>query len=185
MNNRHWARPSNYVFFLMLLCSAAITQLFRCPPLSAQEATCRDVLRVSLRPRERGDKDDLRAREFLWEHWSKKQCADLFQTTWSREGVKSEFHYHISPSERNTVRLTVNFSSLKDSSAVQGLAVPASGTVEVPVPGPGSYEAYIVERVRREDPNATAIAISGVAYLPPSKYRLRFKDKDGKLITDF
>ena len=70
------------------------------------------------------------ARGFLWQHWSEKKCGELFLTAWSREGVRTDSRYKIGPVQ-DAMLLTVNLSRTDDPSAqVDGLAVPASGTVK-------------------------------------------------------
>jgi hypothetical protein len=144
-------------------------------------------MHVELHMADRTSGKEAEARGFLWQHWSEKKCGELFLTTWSREGVRTDSRYKVGLVQ-DAILLTVNLSRADDPSApVDGLAVPASGTVKKTSPENTSYLAYSVERIKPEVPYdvATAKVIESTESLPPSKYRLRFKDKDGKVITDF
>jgi hypothetical protein len=172
-------------FRLVFLCVLALVQFFQSTALAGQDTDCKDTMRLELHMADHGKAAE--ARGFLWQHWSEKRCGELFLTAWSREGVRTDSRYKIGPVQ-DAMLLTVNLSRTDDPSApVDGLAVPASGTVKKTSPESTSYLAYSVERVRPEVPYdvATAKVIENTESLPPSKYRLRFKDKDGKVITDF
>jgi hypothetical protein len=165
----------------------ALVQLFPSIVLAGQDTDCKDTMRVELHIADRASGKEAEARGFLWQHWSEKKCGELFLTTWSREGVRTDSRYKVGP-VRDAMLLTVNLSRADDPSApVDGLAVPASGSVKKTAPESTSYLAYSVERIKPEAPYdvATAKVVESTESLPPSKYRLRFKDKDGKVITDF
>lgn len=164
----------------------ALGQLFPSTVLAGQDTDCKDTMRVEARGADRATAK-AEARGFLWQHWSEKKCGILFLTGWSREGVRTDSRYKIGLVQ-DAMLLTVNLSRTDDPSApVDGLAVPASGSIKRAAPESTSYLAYSVERVKPEVPYdvATAKVIESTESLPPSKYRLRFKDKDGKVITDF
>lgn len=177
-----WLGLGSHLVFLYVL---ALVQFFSSAALAGQDTDCKDTMRLELHMADHGKA--AKARGFLWQHWSEKKCGELFLTAWSREGVRTDSRYKIGP-VHDAMLLTVNLSRTDDPSApVDGLAVPASGTVKKTSPESTSYRAYSVERVRPEVPYdvATAKVIESTESLPPSKYRLRFKDKDGKVITDF
>ena len=170
-----------------LLCMLALG-FFANTGLSGNAADCGDTMRIELHVARRSSGKEAEARGFLWQHWSEKKCGELLLTTWSREGVRTDSRYKIGPVQNDMMLLTVNLSRADDTSApVDGLAVPASGGVKRTVAESTSYVAFSVERITPQAPYdvATAKAIESTGFLPPSKYRLRFKDKDGKVITDF
>lgn len=173
-------------FCRLFLCVLALMQFLPSTALAGQDTDCKDTMRVELHQANRAS-GKAEARGFLWQHWSQKKCGELFLTGWSREGVKTDSRYKVGLVQ-DAMLLTVNLSRADDPSApVDGLAVPASGSIMRAVPESTSYQAYSVERVKPEVPHdvATAKVIESAESLPPSKYRLRFKDKDGKVITDF
>jgi len=170
----------------MLLRMLALVQFFQSTGLAGQATDCKEAMRVELRQANRAS-GKAEARGFLWQHWSEKKCGELFLTAWSREGVRTDSHYKVSL-VRDAMLLTVDLSRADDPSVpVDGLAVPASGGIKLAAPESTSYLAYSVERVEPDVPYdvATAKVIESAKSLPSSKYRLRFKDKDGKVITDF
>ena len=84
--------------------------------------------------------------------------------------------------------LTVNIARREDPEAVIGMAVTASGQVVRPSVENTDYEAFSIDRigrVRAPFVMETAPALNNRKSLPASKYSLRFKDKDGKVITDY
>jgi hypothetical protein len=118
---------------------------------------------------------------------SEKKCGVLFLTGWSREDVRTDSRYKVGLVQDAMV-LTVNLSRTDDPSApVDGLTVPALGGIKRAAPESSSYPAYSVERVKPEVPYdvVTAKVIESTKSLPSSEYRLRFKDKEGKVVTDF
>jgi len=163
--------------------------LLHAAALLGQETGCTNVLRSEISGlREEGVRKFAEAREFLWSHWLNKNCAELFLTTWSREGVRTDSHYKIEKIGSNGIVLRVTLSRKDDPSApVDGLAVPPSGQIPRTVSETDSYQASTIERIEVRVPfdveKAKTIPESEV--VPPSKYHLRFKDKDGKVITDF
>jgi hypothetical protein len=171
----------------VFLCAVATVQFVPSTALAEQGTDCKDTMRLELHMADRASGKAAEARGFLWQHWSEKKCGELFLTTWSREGVKTDSRYKIGLVQ-DAMLLTVNLSRTDDPSApVDGLAVPASGSAKKTAPESTSYLAYGVERIKPEVPYdvATAKMIESTESLPPTKYRLRFKDKDGKVITDF
>jgi hypothetical protein len=171
-----------WVFLFVL----ALVRLFPSTALAGQDTDRKDTMRVEARGADRAIAK-AKARGFLWQHWSEKKCGVLLLTGWSREGVRTDARYKVGLVQ-DAMLLTVNLSRADDPSApVDGLAVPASGSIKRAAPESTSYLAYSVERVKPEVPYdvATAKVIESTESLPPSKYRLRFKDKDGKVITDF
>lgn len=181
-----WRLPG-FGFCWVFLCVLALVQFFSSTALAGQDTDCKDTMRVELHMADRASGKAAEARGFLWQHWSEKKCGELFLTTWSREGVRTDSRYKVGLVQ-DAMLLTVNLSRTDDPSApVDGLAVPASGSIKRAAPESTSYLAYSVERVKPEVPYdvATAKVIESTESLPPSKYRLRFKDKDGKVITDF
>src|SRR6266496_2413583 len=184
-SQRSWRLPG-LDFCLGLLCVLALVQFFPSTVLAGQDTDCKDTMRVEARWPHRTIAI-AKARGFLWQHWSEKKCGALFLTTWSREGVRGDSRYKVDLVQ-DAMLLTVNLSSADDPSApLDGLAVPASGSIKRAAPESTSYLAHSVERIKPEVPYdvATAKVIESTESLPPSKYRLRFKDKDGKVITDF
>jgi hypothetical protein len=168
-------------------CVLALVQFFPSAVLAGQDTDCKDTMRVELHMADRASGKAAEARGFLWQHWSEKKCGELFLTAWSREGVRTDSRYKIGLVQ-DAMLLTVTLSRTDDPSApVDGLAVPASGSVKKTAPESTSYLAYSVERIKPEAPYdvATAKVVESTESLPPARYRLRFKDKDGKVITDF
>jgi hypothetical protein len=166
----------------------ALVQIYPSRAICGEDPGCKDSMRLELHWTDRGGPKNADARAYLWQHWSERKCGELLLTTWSLEGVRTYSRFEITPVQPDAVVLTVVLSSADDPSArIDGLAVPASGRIKPPPPETTSYQAYTVERVKPEVPYvvATAKVIQGHESLPPSKYRLRFKDKDGKVITDF
>jgi hypothetical protein len=172
-----------------LLCLLLLTPLFQGSMLLGEEADCKDLLRTEVPVLAEGRIEKLSgAREFLWRHWTDKKCGELFLTTWSKEGVRTDSHYRIEMTHPNATMLTVTLSRRDDpTAAVYALAVPSSGRIERTPPETTSYRAYIIERVKPEVPYFVEKAklIPKDKVVPPSKYRLRFRGEDGKVITDF
>ena len=169
----------------VFLCVLALVQFFPSAALTGEGADCTDTMHLELHMADHGKEAE--ARGFLWQHWSEKRCGELFLTAWSREGVRTDSRYKIGPVQ-DAMLLTVNLSRTDDPSApVDGLAVPASGSVKKVAPERTSYLAYSVERIKPEAPYdvATAKVIESAETLPRAKYWLRFKDKDGKVMADF
>ena len=181
-----WRFPG-FGFCRVFLCVLALVQFFPSTVLAGQDTDSKDTMRVEIHRADRASGKEAEARGFLWQHWSQKKCGELFLTTWSREGVRTDSLYKIGL-VHDAMLLTVNLSRTDDPSApVDGLAVPASGSVKKVAPERTSYLAYSVERIKPEAPYdvATAKVIESAETLPRAKYWLRFKDKDGKVITDF
>lgn len=159
------------------------------PQLSAQPLECKDVLHTEWPITDTSWREKVAgAREFLWRHWSDKKCAELFVTAWSREGVRTDSHYSIEAVDSNTMTLRVRLSRKDDPSApVDALAAPPSGRIARAAAETHSYQAYTIERIEVKVPFIveTAKTIPDDKVLLPSKYRLRFRDKDGTVITDF
>lgn len=186
-NQGSWQLPG-FGFCWVFLCVLALVQFFPSTALTGEETDCKDTMRVELHMADRASGKAADARGFLWQHWSEKKCGELFLITWSRDGVRTDSRYKIGLAQDDAMLLTVNLSRTDDPAApVDGLAVPASGSIKQAAPESTSYLAYSVERVKPEVPYdvATAKVIESTESLPPSRYRLRFKDKDGKVITDF
>ncbi len=173
----------------MVACLIALTPLMQIPKLLAQDADCKDTFHAELHMAQGGSAKHAEAREFLWRHWSDRRCGELFLKAWTREGVRTDSHYKIEATHSQKMMLSVTLSRTDDPSApVDGLAVPSSGTVSVATPPETvSYQAYTVERVKPDVPYFIdkAKRISDNKAMTPLKYLLRFRDKDGKVITDF
>ena len=186
VRGRTWRRCLPLSSFVWVLLSLGLVE-FSAGMALAQDTDCKETMRVQLPFADLRSGKDAEARAFLWQHWSMKRCGELFLTTWSLEGVRGDSHYKIEV-VRNALLLTVNSSWADDPTApVYALAVPASGIINRTAPGATSYLVYGMERIKPKVPYdvATAKVIASTASLPASKYRLRFKDKDGKVITDF
>ena len=171
-------------FGLVVLC--LMSQMWMGEVLSGKDAVCGDTMRTELYFRDRNSAKYAESREFLWPHWTTKKCGDLFLTTWSLEGVRTDSHYKITPVRPDAVVLTVTLArSANRSAPADGGAAPLSRNTGAKESRQIAYSAYTVDRIDPSVPYdlATAKAVQGV--LPPSKYKLRFKDKDGKAITDF
>ena len=181
---RSCLRLSSFVWVLLSLGAVE----FSAGMALAQDTDCKHTMHMRVEARRPHRTIAIaKARGFLWQHWSEKKCGELFLTTWTIEGVRGDSRYRISLVQ-DAMLLTVDSSSADDPSApVYALAVPASGRIPKTAPESSSYQAYSIERVKPEVPYnvATAKVIDNTDSLPPSKYRLRFKDKDGKVITDF
>jgi hypothetical protein len=188
MNAAGWRSPK--FARRLFVCLLAATQLFRGLTLLGQEADCKDILRTEVAGLSEGRIEKIAAvREFVWRHWSDHKCGELFLTTWSREGVRTDSHYKIEVIRSNAMMLTGTFSRREDPDApVDALAIPASGhPVQKTAVETSSYQAYGIERVKLEVPFILEKAkrIPDEKVVPPSKYHLRFRDKDGKVIAEF
>jgi hypothetical protein len=168
----------------------SLALLFHGSALLGQEMACQDVLRTELRDISTRREKHAEARLFLWSHWSENKCGELFLTAWSKEGVRTDSHYKIETTHENRMVLTVTLHTSEDPNGpVDALAVTASGHIaRQPVNDEtSSYQAYGVERVRPDVPfileKAKLVPTNKV--VPPSKYLLRFRDKDDKVIADF
>ena len=170
------------VFALLLINLTTKVDMF------AQTPECKDVMRGEEHPGEWYSKGHQARREFLWKHWSAKTYGELFVVGWSREGVRSDIHFHLEPVRDGSMVLTVDIAMLEDPEAVSGMAVTASGQVLKPSVENTDYKAFSIDRIgrlRAPFVMETAPALSDSKSLPPSKYRLRFRDKDGTVITDY
>lgn len=155
------------IAFILLLTRAS---------LDCQSPGCKDTLHAELSflPRQPGSATVDEARDFLWRHWSERRCGTLFLTAFSREGQRTDSIYTLEPGPKEAMLLKVTLHR----SAVAQLHTPAETISNI---------ANVVERVKPEIPShvETARTIRGDDPLPPSAYRLRFKDEQGKVITDF
>ena len=137
--------------------------------LQAQDQACHDHLAIKIggtgETQKHSSDSVAAARDFLWSHWTKGQCAVLTMTAWSIEGVRTDSHCEIQISNNNAIYR----ATLKRSDGSQS-----------------AYEAAYIERVRVVIPYfaSKAQVIPDEESLPPSKFRLRFKDKHGKVLTD-
>ena len=170
----------------------ALSQVLCIVSLFADNTVCRNTLSVKLggtgETQTHYVENAAKAREFIWLHWTHRTCGELFLTAWSKEGVRTDSVYKVELTRGNTVVLNVTLSRTSDSSAsVLGLAVPPSGRVESVEPETRSYQATTIERIEVKIPFIArdAKTIPDAKTLPSSEYRLRFGDKDDKVITSF
>ena len=137
--------------------------------IRAEEAICTDHLSIKIggagESQKHFSESLATARDFIWSHWTQRRCAVLIMTAWSIEGVRTDSHYEIQISN-NTPIYTANLKRSDGSHS--------------------AYEAAHIERVRVEIPyfRSKAKIIPDDDLVPPDKYRLRFKDKEGKILTD-
>jgi hypothetical protein len=154
-----------------------------------QDTNCNDSVRFKLDSHSREATSKLAlARDFLWQQWRSKKCGEVSLTSWSREGARTDSNYKIEVLQPNTVVLTVAMHTYDDASApVDGFAVPASGYIPRVTPESRSYRVYTIERVQLDVPFIVekAKSIPDSKQVPPSNYHLRFRGKDGRVITDF
>ena len=176
-------RGGFYAIALSLLC---VVSLF------AENTDCRDTLSVKLggtgETQTHYVENAAKAREFIWLHWTQRTCGEVILTAWSKEGVRTDSVYKVELTRGNTVVLNVTLSRTNGSSApVLGLAVPPSGHVKSIEPETRSYQAMKIERIEVTIPFIAreAKTIPDAKTMPSSEYRLRFQDKDDKLITAF
>lgn len=156
--------------------------------LSGQENGCNDEIHVELHPSNEGRGRDLEAREFIWEHWLEKKCGKVLLTAWSREGERTDSKYEIKASGRGAMILKVDITRYRNAvSVADGRSLSTSVEVPTTMRDLISYAAVNMERVLPKAPYSvtTAKVIRGDSHLSPSKYRLRFKDKEGIVIGDF
>ena len=141
------------------------------PQLRAEDTPSKESLSVKigdLRESKDHNKADMaKAREFIWRHWLERKCGDLIVTAWSKEGVRTDSRDKIQLLDGNVPVLKTTLSRSDGSSS--------------------GYEGYEIERIKTEVPYFPdqAKAIPDDETVPPSEYRLRFRDKVGKIITDF
>jgi hypothetical protein len=175
-----------------ILWIAALSHAFCVVSLFAEDTGCGDTLSVKL-----GDigeththfvEASAEAREFIWLHWTERTCGELFLTAWSVEGVRTDSVHKVESIPGNTVVLNATLSRANDpSTPVLALAVPASGHIEAMRAESRSYQASTIERIEVRIPFIVqdAKTIPDATIIPSSQYRLRFRDKDGKVITAF
>jgi len=102
--------------------------------------------------------------------------------------MRSDSHYKIEVTPSNVTILMGTIARRDDPAAeVDALAVPATGHVRNSEPETSSYEVYTIERIEVKVPFIVEKArrIPDNKIVSPSKYRLRFRGKDDKVITDF
>jgi hypothetical protein len=140
-----------------------------------------DQMALALHPRDWTGQAGASARAFLWKHWSEQSCAQLDLTTWTREGVKAQTRYSIEFSKSGSL-------VLRETShrwATTELGPPDGRPVPVPA-SDDSYEVYTVERVRTKVPfDVEEAELIPKGSASPAHYQLRFRDKNGKVITGF
>lgn len=145
-----------------------------------------DRMSIKLRPRDIGNADNIRARAFLWQHWSAKKPAQLDVTNWTREGQRIEVRYEIVIGEKGDPVVMVKIKRSEDPSGpISGLAVPEGGRPRVEPPSTDSYQATIVERIRRIGNSDKVVTVPAGQSLPATKFRLRFKDQNGTIKDTF
>ncbi len=155
--------------WIWALCTAALLQTTCLAQLAADHSDCRDILSVKIAAadgtRVRSD-SFAKIREFIWSHWTEKQCGKLLIHAVSKEGVVSDSNDRIILAGGKPVFI----------GAISRSDGPSS-----------SYEAYAVERVSLglSYSMADAKLIPSERTVAPSEYRLRLRDKDGKVIADF
>jgi hypothetical protein len=177
-------------FQTWILC-IALSQVLSFVSLFADDTGC-DMLSVKLggtgETQTHSMKSAAKAREFIWLHWTHRTCGELFITAWSKEGVRTDSVYKVELTRGNTVVLKVTLSRTNDPSApVPGLAVSPSGRVESIEPETRSYQATTIERIEVKIPFIAkdAKTIPDAITMPSMEYRLRFRDKDDKVLTAF
>ena len=154
-----------------ILCIVGVLPLLCLSRSVAEGAGCKDTLSVRLghttETQADEEKSSAKAREFIWRHWTEKRCGKLLVRALSKEGVESTSHEKI---QLLVGRAPVFIASISRSDG-----------------STSSFHAYSVERVIPEVPYfaETARVVPTNKVIPPSQYRLRFRDKGGKLITDF
>ena len=175
---------SAFIYFSIR--TAGETRLFAQDSATSQAA---DRMSVAMRPRDFGGPEHIRARAFLWEHWSKKKPAQLDVTAWTREGMRTDWHYVIVIQENALQRLAITQRRSEDPNApIAGLAIPQGTTIaDIPrVPTTiESYSASSVERIRRVGDSDKVITLPADKVLPATKYRLRFQDRQGQILGTF
>ncbi len=111
-------------------------------------------------------------REFLWSHWRSKECADLFLSTISKDGIKSDARHKVEST--NTGQMV-----LKSRITTYG-GLHAPDTSLDTTPRTHSSEAYEIKRMKTKSvflKQAPPPAIPDAETLSPSEYRLQFKDE--------
>ena len=121
------------------------------------------------------------ARGFIWEHWVNHRLAKVIVTFRSLEGEPSTSEMFVEPDDAGVWHLSTTIErKLIDRRAFSDPKF--KGTIEQT----DKYEAYIIERI--EVPSnglSERIVISPDLKRGPESYVLRFRDKEGRVITEF
>lgn len=119
-------------------------------------------------------------RGFIWEHWTRHRQGHVIVVSRSKEGERSTSHMFIEPDERGDWHL----SARVEKKAVDRRAFDDpefQGTIE----RYERYKAYVIERIE-----VPADGLSGGTVIPleqkrgADSYRLRLKNRDGKVIAE-
>jgi len=112
------------------------------------------------------------AREFLWNHWTHRQCGTLYVRSSSLEGHRSDAEYDLTLAKYQGPVLTISFTDWRHGVAHKGSEI---------------THVFGLERVRYVHPfvekNDQLIAVS--EDIPGTQYLLRFKDEQGNFISYF
>src|SRR5438270_9721767 len=104
----------------MLCSSAGISE-----SVLSDDSENTDRMSIALRPRDVGSADNVRAREFLWQHWKAKRSGQLDVTSWTREGQRIEVRYEIVIAEKAEPIVLINVKRSEDPSGpISGLPFP-------------------------------------------------------------
>lgn len=145
-----------------------------------------DHLSIALQKREIGGPEHRRARGFLWRHWISATPAQLDVTSWTREGVRNDWHYELMRGEDSKPVLAVTRKTAKDPDApITGLAVPKGETPRAVEPSLEKFKIFAVERIKRVANSEKVVVVPESKSLAPNQYKLRFRDEKGDVIGTF
>lgn len=109
-------------------------------------------------------------RGFLWKHWKRRSRGSLVATWYSKEGVPTTSHFFVEPAESGqwVIRVRIDRGGNASKTKPESLEV----------------AAYIVGRLAAKRGAAPTEPIPESGNPPPSSYRLRLRDKAGKLLME-
>jgi hypothetical protein len=169
------------------ICLSVTTLALTCARAGALED--RDRMSIMLLPRDLGGPEQVRARDFLWQHWRQKKPGLLEVASCTREGVRHEWRYEVIIQENAPPAIAVTGHTRDDGSCpIAALAVPAGTTLRDIPREPESFESFkisTVERIRRIGKSDEVANLAPEKALPATKYRLRFKDQKGEILGTF
>jgi hypothetical protein len=119
-------------------------------------------------------------RDFLWQHWHKRQLGYLSATFYSKEGDATTSSYFVEPDKFGNWHIEVVIESTRlVRSGIRGNQSSKNKTRKT------CYAAFSIERVEvRDKVGQSSLIIPEEDNRSPQSYTLRLKDRNGTVLTE-